>query len=156
MAYTNAPLSQLTEACQHKAARSDDEVIELGATTWFRGMPAHAEPGTVALSMGDAQIIIREKDVRAVAKDDDRFKVEVSSEANILLRIEKAVRAGGDSECTCCGGHGQTQPNRDAPAKDAPTGGGGNPKPKGSECYDVKVGSSTVRICIAQDFDAER
>lgn len=43
--------------------------------------------------MGDATIVIREGDIRAVRKDGDRYLVEVGSEANVLLRIEKTLKA---------------------------------------------------------------
>jgi hypothetical protein len=79
---------------QRKSAQSDDDMIELGESTWFRGVPAHAEEGTVALGLGeDVRIIIREQDVRAVTKDGGSYGVAVSSDANVLLRIEKAVKA---------------------------------------------------------------
>lgn len=147
MAHSKELFSELTKACQRETVRSDDEVIERGATTWFCGVPAPAEAGTVALSMGDAQIIIREKDVRWVAKDGDDFKVEVSSDANILLRIEKAVRAGGEPKCTC-----STQADGGAVVFDVPADGGKAPPLKPDHLW-IPVGSTGVRISIATDFD---
>jgi hypothetical protein len=85
------PLSELTEACRRAPVESDDDAIARGGSTWFRGVAAHAE-GTVALGMGDVRIIIRERGVRAVTKVDDRYAVKVSSEANVLSRIEKPSR----------------------------------------------------------------
>jgi hypothetical protein len=95
-------LSELKEACQHAPAASEDEMIARGGSTWFRGLPAHAEEGTVALGLGrDARVIISERDVRAVTKDGDGYSVEVSSEANVLLRIEKSLKATVQPDCGC-------------------------------------------------------
>src|SRR5690349_20774947 len=95
------PLSELTEACRRAPAESDDETIARGGSTWFRGVASHAEEGTVALGMGDVRIIIRETDVRTVTKNDDHYAVEVSSEANVLLRIEKTLQAVVQPHCRC-------------------------------------------------------
>ena len=88
----------------------DDETIARGGSTWFRGVPAHAEEGTVALGLGDVRIIISERDVRAVTKDHDRYAVEVSSEANVLLRIEKTLKAVVQPDCRCGDRHSGTSP----------------------------------------------
>jgi hypothetical protein len=115
MASASNLLSELTDACHSKAAPSDDRLIELGESTWFCGVPAHAEEGTVALGFGDLEIIIRQQDVRAVKKKGRRYAVEVSSDANVLVRIEKAVKAKprrhqprreGQAQCRCGEGHG--------------------------------------------------
>jgi hypothetical protein len=95
-------LLELKEACQRAPAASEDEMIARGGSTWFRGLPAHAEEGTVALGLGrDARVIISERDVRAVTMDGDGYSVEVSSEANVLLRIEKSLKATVQSNCGC-------------------------------------------------------
>jgi hypothetical protein len=86
-------LSELKDACQRASSTSDDETIALGEATWIRGLPANAREGTIALRMGDATIAIREGDIRAVSKDGDHYLVEVSSQANVLLRIEKTLKA---------------------------------------------------------------
>ena len=91
-------LSELKDACQRASSTSDDETIALGESTWIRGLPAHAENGTVALSMGrDATIVIREGDIHAVSKDGDHYLVQVSSQAHVLLRIEI-----GPVQCLLC------------------------------------------------------
>jgi hypothetical protein len=95
-------LSELKEACQKAPVVSEDQMIARGGSTWFRGLPAHAEEGTVALGMGrDARVIISEGDVRAVMKDGEDYSVEVSSEANVLLRIEKSLKATVQPDCGC-------------------------------------------------------
>ena len=107
---TKQLLSELKEACQHAPAASDDEMIVRGGSTWFRGLPAHAEEGTVALGLGrDARVIIRERDVRAVTKDGNGYSVEVSSEANVLLRIEKTLKSTVQPDCGCREHHPSAQ-----------------------------------------------
>jgi hypothetical protein len=103
----------LKEACQHAPAASDDEMIVRGGSTWFRGLPAHAEEGTVALGLGrDARVIISERDVRAVSKDGDGYSVEVSSEANVLLRIEKTLKSTVQPDCGCRDHHPRAHQTR--------------------------------------------
>ena len=143
-------LSELKEACQHTSALSDDALIERGESTWLRGVPAHAEEGTVALGLGeDVRIVIKEEDVRAVTKDGDHYRVEVSSEANVLLRIEKAVKARLQRDCGCDGSRGSTYASREER-------GGGVTLGLGTVCLvlcaDVVVDtgkqSMVVHICI--------
>lgn len=93
--------SELKEACHRVPVKSDDETIARGVSTWFRGVPARAEEGTVALGLGDVRIIISERDVRAITKDHDRYAVEVGSEANVLLRIEKSLKAVVQRDYRC-------------------------------------------------------
>ena len=95
-------LSELKEACQRAPAVPDDEVIARGDSTWFRGLPARAGKGTVALGLGrDARVVIGEQDVRTVTKDGDHYSVEVGSDANVLLRIEKPLKATVQPDCGC-------------------------------------------------------
>lgn len=95
-------LSELKDVCQGMSAASDDEIIAQGGSTWFRGLPAHAEKGTVALGLGrDTRVVISERDIRAVTKDGEHYSVEVSSEANVLLRIEKSLKATIQPDCGC-------------------------------------------------------
>ncbi len=110
---TKELLSELKEACQHAPAASDDVMIVRGGSTWFRGLPAHAEEGTVALGLGrDARVIISERDVRAVTKDGDGYSVEVSSEANVLLRIEKTLKSTVQPDCGCREHHARAHRTR--------------------------------------------
>ncbi len=95
-------LSELKEACQHAPTASDEEMIARGGSTTFRGAPAHADQGTVALSLGrDARVIINERDVRAVTRDGDGYSVEISSDAHVLLRVEKSLKATPQPHCRC-------------------------------------------------------
>src|SRR5947199_4189169 len=88
-------------------------MIARGGSTRFRGLPVHAEEGTGALAFGrDTRVVISERDVRAVTKDGGRYNVEVSSEANVLLRIEKPLKATVQPDCGCREHHPSTQQAR--------------------------------------------
>ena len=114
-------LSELKEACQRVPAAPDHETIARGGSTWFRGMPARAEEGTVALGMGrDARVVIDERDVRSVTKEGDAYNVEISSEANVLLRIEKALKSTVQPDCRCREDHPPAQ--RKAGGSESPGG----------------------------------
>ena len=97
-------LSELKAACQGEPSRSDRESIEQGPSTWFRGKPAHASDGTVALEVGDeAKVIINERDVREVERDGTLYRVAVSADAHVMLRIDKLLKATPRAECGCEG-----------------------------------------------------
>jgi hypothetical protein len=115
-------LSELKEACHRGPAESDEDTIARGGSTWFRGVPAHAEEGTVALGLGDVRIIVSERDVRAVTKAADRYVVEVSSEANVLLRIEKTLKAVMQPDCRCGDRQSGTLPYAMRPTRDVEVG----------------------------------
>ena len=106
-------LNELKSACGARPAVSNDELIARGGSTWFRGTPAPAENGTVALGLGrEARVVIRERDIRTVTREGEHYNVEVSSEANVLLRIEKPVKAAIHPKCGCKRGEpapGQTR-----------------------------------------------
>lgn len=107
-------LSELKEACQAApAAASDDETLARGGSTWLRGLPARAEEGTVALGLGrETRVVVRESDIRTVTKDGEYYDVEVSSDANLLLRIEKPLRATPQPDCGCKGSDRSTYEGR--------------------------------------------
>ena len=97
-----AILAELKEACISRPSPADGESISRGLSTWFTGRPAQASKGTVALTVSDdARIIISEDDILAVERDGDSFRVEVSADANVLLRIDKILKATVHSGCTC-------------------------------------------------------
>lgn len=78
----------------NQSSLSENDTITRGRTTWFKGKPAHASDGTIALALNDdVRIIVNEKDVLEVKKVDDRYSVEVSAEATFLVRIEKLLNA---------------------------------------------------------------
>jgi hypothetical protein len=132
-------LSELKDACQRASSTSDDETIARGESTWIRGLPANAEKGTIALSMGrDATIVIREGDIRTVSKDGDYYLVEVSSEANVLLRIEKSLKATVERGCGCthhAGGHQRRRGGR------------------GERPIELEIGPVTCHLCTEVAID---
>jgi hypothetical protein len=94
-------LSELKAACRSESERPERERIAEGPATWFHGRPARAPEGTIALAGGDAVVIVNETDVRAVEKDGDDYRVAVSADAHVLLRIEKLLKATPTSDCGC-------------------------------------------------------
>ncbi|MDQ2929324.1 MAG: hypothetical protein M3Y05_00675 [Gemmatimonadota bacterium] len=100
----NSHLADLKSACASPRPSSEAETIKGGVSTWFRGAPAPASEGTIALAIGgDAKIIIDEADIRSVEKDGELFRVEVSAEANFLLHIDKVLKATpiDAADCGC-------------------------------------------------------
>lgn len=97
-------LSELKNACRDEPSRSDIETIGHGQSTWFKGRPTHAPEGTVALALSEeARIIINDGDVLAVKKRGEYYSVEVSSDANFLLRIDKVMKATTQRDRGCGG-----------------------------------------------------
>jgi hypothetical protein len=86
-------LSELQAASRRQPATAERELIAAGPTTYFSGVPAHAPEGTIALANGDAKIIIRESDIRAIEKQGDEYRVGVSADAHVLLRVDKLLKA---------------------------------------------------------------
>lgn len=94
-------LSELKDACHRMSPSSEEAIIGRGESTWFRGLPAQAEKGTIALGLGAARVIISERDIRGVTKDGDYYNVEVSADANVLVRLDKVVKAAAQHGCRC-------------------------------------------------------
>jgi hypothetical protein len=66
-----------------------------------------ATAGLLALRWRGTQMIVREEDVRSKKEVEGQLMVELSPDANIMLRTENVVRAsGGGSSCSGsgCGG----------------------------------------------------
>jgi hypothetical protein len=98
----SSPLAELKAACSASKSSSDLESIKHGVSTWFRGLPAPASPGTIALAIGgDAKVIINEGDIRSVEKVGEHYRVEVSAESHFLLRIDKVMKATPSDDCGC-------------------------------------------------------
>jgi len=98
----SSPLAELKAACTSSKSVPDVESIKNGVSTWFRGLPAPASPGTVALAIGgDAKVIINEGDIRSVEKVGELYRVEVSAESHFLLRIDKVMKATVTDDCGC-------------------------------------------------------
>jgi len=98
----SSPLAALKAACAQSKSVSDQESIKHGVSTWFRGLPAPATPGTIALAIGgDAKVLINEGDIRSVEKVGEHYRVEVSAESHFLLRIDKVMKATATDDCGC-------------------------------------------------------
>ncbi len=93
--------SDLKEACSEQQRKPASELIREGSTSWFAGRPTNAPRDTVALAQkGPFRVIIREEDVKSVEKHEDLYLVEVSADANILIGLEKVIKANL-SGCGC-------------------------------------------------------
>lgn len=100
MAKDNAK-QELVKACKLPSTASDREKIAAGSKIWFEGRPAAAEAGMIALdTAAGSRIIVREEDVGAVERSGDGYLVEVAEGADLLVRVEKVVKAEVPS-CHC-------------------------------------------------------
>lgn len=114
-----AASGQMTEAQR--------DLIKNGRTVWYRGKAAPAEAGLVAVDTeSGGRIIIDEKDVRRVEKDGVAFLVEVTADANVLVRFESVVRA--DQNAGKCS---TDESNRSPSSPEGPQG----PQGQGSQGY---------------------
>lgn len=103
----SSPLADLKAACAPSKSVADAESIKHGVSTWFRGLPAPASSGTVALAIGgDAKVIVNEADIRSVERVGEHYRVEVSAASHFLLRIDKVMKATVSDDCGC----GKDQP----------------------------------------------
>ena len=94
--------SDLKAACSGQQPKSASDLIRAGSTSWFAGRPTSAPPGTIALSQnGPFKVIVREEDVKSVEKHEGLYLVEVSADANILIGLEKVIKA----KLSGCGCH---------------------------------------------------
>jgi hypothetical protein len=142
----NELLSELKNACQSEPSPSDTEAIRRGESTWFRGRPAHAPEGTIALALSDeARVIINDGDVRAVEKQGEHYSVEVSADAHFLPRIDKVLKATVERGCDRGESPSPTMQQRD---------GGGPPIVIGTievcdlVCGDVVLGGIRFPFCV--------
>jgi hypothetical protein len=107
-------LAELKAAARKQTAFTEREIIANGPTTWFSGPAAPAPEGTIALGYRDAKIVINESDIRGIEKHGDEFRVGVSADAHVMLRVDKLLKAtptdDRDEDCGCGGeGKGGTQ-----------------------------------------------
>ena len=100
--------------------QGDSEKLRLGPSIWIHGCIVVATDGLLTLQSRGTQMIVRNEDVRSKKEVDGRLLVELSPDANIILRSENMVRAGS-AQCSC-----------------APAGSGAAP--------DAAPGSSAMRI----------
>jgi hypothetical protein len=139
-------LSELKDACHSEPSPSDVETIRRGESTWFRGRPAHAPEGTIALALSDdARVIINDGDVRAVEKQGEHYSVEVSADTHVLLRIDKLLKATVERGCVRGESPSPTMQKRD--------GGGPDIELVVVEvcdlvCGDVVLGGIRTPVCV--------
>jgi hypothetical protein len=96
----NSLKDELVQACKAAPPAGDGEKIAAGRTMWFEGKAAPAEAGTLALDTpAGTRIIVREKDARTVETSDRGYLIEVAEGTDMLVRVEKVVKA----EATSCG-----------------------------------------------------
>jgi hypothetical protein len=79
---------------------SDSEKLRLGPSIWIRGCIVIATDGLLTLRSRGTQMTVRNEDVRSKKEVEGQLMVELSADANIILRTENVVRAGGGQ----CGG----------------------------------------------------
>lgn len=94
---TTTAHAELLAAVRKTTPLTHHQTINRGSTIWFQGMPAFAEPGTVALETAfNRYVVMDEKDVLAVEKQESAFLVEVNEDTNVMVRSESVVKARQD------------------------------------------------------------
>jgi hypothetical protein len=94
-------LADLKKLCRSAPANSEERLVEIGDTMWLMGRPVRAEKGMIAIAQSeDLHIIVRERDIIEVERNEDVFLVKVRSEANLLIRFERVVKAVPQN-CAC-------------------------------------------------------
>lgn len=145
----NELLSELKDACHSEPSPSDTETIRRGESTWFRGRPAHAPEGTIALALSDdARVIINDGDVRAVEKQGEHYSVEVSADAHVLLRIDKLLKATVERSCDCGESPSPTMQKRDG---GGPTIEIGQIEVCKHVCGEVVLAGIRIPVCVPVD-----
>ena len=94
-------LADLKKLCRSAPASSDEQLVEIGDTMWLMGRPVSAEKGMIAIAQSeDLHIIVRERDVIEAERNEDVFLVKVRSEANLIIRFQRVVKAVPQG-CAC-------------------------------------------------------
>lgn len=94
-------LADLKKLCKSAPSSSDEHLVAIGDTMWLIGRPVRAEKGMIALAQSeDLHIIVRERDVIEADRSEDMFLVKVKSEANLIIRFQRVVKAVRQ-DCTC-------------------------------------------------------
>jgi len=83
-------------------SRSDVDKLRLGESIWIRGCLVVATDGLLTLESRGKRMIVRADDVRSKEELEGQTLLEVSPDANIILRTENVVRAGS-GQCDCRG-----------------------------------------------------
>src|SRR4030095_8477916 len=93
-------LAELKKLCKSAPSSRDQELVETGDTMWLMGRPVSSDDGMIAIAQtDDLHLIVRERDIievdrtKDVAGSEDLFLVKVRSEANVIVRFQKVVKA---------------------------------------------------------------
>lgn len=94
-------LEALRAACA-QGQEDERQRLDDGPLVCHVGYPAPAVSGTVALKLADLVTVIREADIVRLGRDKTLYRVWTRSDANVILRLEKVAKAGGEPEpCGC-------------------------------------------------------
>lgn len=94
-------LTELKKLCRSAPASNDEQLVEIGDTMWLAGRPVRAEEGMIAIAQSeDLHIIVRERDIIEAERREDVFLVKVRSEANLVIRFQRVVKAV-PQDCAC-------------------------------------------------------
>lgn len=142
-------LSELKDACKGEPSPSDIDTITRGQSTWFRGRPAHAAKGTIALALSDdARVVINDGDVRAVEKHGEHYSVEVSADAHVLLRIDKVLKATVQPSCNCGGNRSPILQQRGSGQQGGTTIDIGDVEVCDLVCGDIVLAGIRIHVCV--------
>lgn len=79
---------------------SDAEKLKLGESIWLHGFLVASNDGLLTLDAQGTQMIVRADDVRSRDELEGQTLLEVSPEANVIVRSETLLRAGS-GQCDC-------------------------------------------------------
>ena len=100
-------LADLKKLCKSAPSSRDKELVEIGDTMWLMGRPVSSDDGMIAIAQTeDLHLIVRERDIIEVDRTEevdgtkDLFLVKVRSDANVIVRFQKVVKAVPQG-CSC-------------------------------------------------------
>jgi hypothetical protein len=85
---------------------SDTEKLRLGESVWLHGCLVASTDGLLTLEAQGTQMIVRADDVRSKDELEGQTLLEVSPEANVLVRTESLLRADS-GQCNSPAGSGE-------------------------------------------------
>jgi hypothetical protein len=85
---------------------SDSEKLKLGESIWLHGCLVATTNGLLTLEAQGTQMVVRADDVRSKDEVEGQTLLEVSPEANIIVRSESILRADS-GQCDCPTGNGE-------------------------------------------------
>jgi hypothetical protein len=85
---------------------SDIEKLKLGESVWLHGCLVATTDGLLTLEAQGTQMVVKADDVRSKDELEGQTLLEVSPEANIIVRTESLLRADS-GQCDCPAGSGE-------------------------------------------------